>query len=372
MQLRPLLSHVYARDREDYLPAELAESLLDEGPGEPNDLRSAYLADTAAVLLEDAVARLRAKSHEAAGLEAEAPNMPGEVGSPAASWRAREASWKVAALLRAMAMPREEAAVPDDVYWAAALIDACETGVKEGAARRMVGAAVLRRLAAHEDMLDKWIAQLRGRSATAAPTILQSLAGHTRPDPTAILGALQKGTLGYAPPDPRRLDPELVLAARATLADNLRALEAGAIQPIQPIRQIGSTGSIATAAPAQYNAKLQQMLQGIREAAAPAAPAGLPAAPAGFPAAPAAPAGLPAAPAAPAGLPAAPAAPAGLPAAPAAPAGLPAAPAAPAGVPAAPAAPAGVPAAPAGVPAAPAAPPASLPTEIKELVDAVA
>jgi hypothetical protein len=415
MQLRPLLATVYAREREAFLPSELEESLLDtETEGQPEShvhgpLWRAYLVDTAIALLEDAVVRLRRKSHAAAELEATLPSSSSSPSSGSASWATREASWSVPAVERAMTMPREGRRVPDDVYWGAALIDACETAVAAGAARRLVGAAVLDRLAKHEALLDASIAQLRAAAQAAppgkqqkrkqAPTethlpqlpaarILDSLREQPQASADELLRALQEGTLGYAPPDARRLDAQMVAEARGVLVRNLAALAAPATTPTETLLRAAGGGSgtnvsellrspdpTAPVPKSPYNAqsaglrnpRLQEMLS---FAAAPAAPASAaPAAPAS--AAPAAPAS--AAPAAPASAapaapaPAAPAAPA--PAAPAAPA--PAAPAAPA--PAAPAAPAGA-AGSSGDPRSVAAPASTAPasSEVMDLANAVA
>jgi hypothetical protein len=209
--LRPILEAVYERDREEFSPASVLDVLADVSS---EQLASLLAADTVqheevarkqvleavSALVEDAVCRLRAKSSRAVELEE-------EHAKESAVWREREPSWRARAVYGAMNLPRGLPDVPATLFWSAAMIKACETSVRDHGASRNVAWALLRSLAELERLVDLSISALekRGKKHRAAPA-------PAAPD-------LDNPHLSYCPPDPRRIDPEILLIARKVIAD---------------------------------------------------------------------------------------------------------------------------------------------------------
>jgi len=202
---------------EDLAPLLSNEALAME------ELAQAQVLEAIVVLLEDGVHRLRKKSALAADLEVQC--LPEEEAKP---WRDREPSWRARALLAAMALPREVADVPDALYWSAALIQVVETA--EAESQGTAAAAMLRKLADHERQLDVSIAALtetcRRKRIKVDGSAQEAAAAPVPLDPKHLT---------YAPPDPRRIDPEVLQIARKVLQ------RVAAVRPVQisPLRAAG-------------------------------------------------------------------------------------------------------------------------------------
>jgi hypothetical protein len=252
--LRPILHAVYGRERDESMgaagalgvtdaladvTAEDLAPLLAGSAAAMEELARAHVLEAVGALLEDAVCTLRRKSRALAEREREAGPAKAEPAKMAAQeegkeaeaaaapkpasttpWLDREASWRVRAVLDAMALPRELADVPDTLYWAAALIEACEAAVAYSPSR-LIAAAVLRRLADHERALDASLAILEAGRGEAR--------GRKKPPPTEALVPLDNPALTYCPPDPRRIDPEALAIARKVLARGSSDLAQGKV-----------------------------------------------------------------------------------------------------------------------------------------------
>jgi hypothetical protein len=290
-QLRPILAAVHARERDSYAQLGVLDVLADVTPEDlapllagtqltMEELARTQVLEAVAALLEDAVCTLRRKSRAAAQIESELRTglrAAGEGGRPgreaakpadaeqgtvpaapsATPWLDREPSWRARAVLSAMALPRELPEVPDRLYWAAALVDACEAAVADYAPARLVAAAVLRKLAGHERALDASLASLTRGSKSADVRRAREIAEAARRDPPP----LDNARLSYCPPDPRRLDPEVLEVARAVLA--------------RSARKLGEAAAGAPAAPREWDAGAWSLAQNQQAGTEPTAPIAL-------------------------------------------------------------------------------------------------
>jgi hypothetical protein len=273
MMLRPVLQAVYARERETG-DAEVEEALADVTPEDlapltaggamtMEELARAQVLAAVVALLEDAVCTLRRKSRALAEAERAIPTKTPTADAPETleeatpaepepkpsphPWRDREVSWRARAVLDAMALPRETTKVPDELYWAAALVEASETAVPL-APSRLVAAATLRRLADHERSLDAALAAMtaarkgkgKGRGKAKDPVTAELLAPP----------ALDNPSLSYCPPDPRRLDPEVLAIARKVLARGASDLAQGKVDAavVMSLPPAGAATAAITAA----------------------------------------------------------------------------------------------------------------------------
>jgi hypothetical protein len=274
--LRPILHAVYGRERDESMgaagalgvtdaladvTAEDLAPLLAGSAAAMEELARAHVLEAIGALLEDAVCTLRRKSRALAEREREAGPAKAEPAKMAAQeegkeaeaaaapkpasttpWLDREASWRVRAVLDAMALPRELADVPDTLYWAAALIEACEAAVAYSPSR-LIAAAVLRRLADHERALDASLAILEAGRGEAR--------GRKKPPPTEALVPLDNPALTYCPPDPRRIDPEALAIARKVLARGSSDLAQGKVDVALRAPSAFGTASFMPAAGAE-------------------------------------------------------------------------------------------------------------------------
>ena len=231
-------------------------SLIDAAGEEAEDLARRFVLEGCMWLLEDRVARLRAKSRRCAELE----RSRGDLSDSARYWDAREPGWRaehmLAAVLLAQSGGAGSGATNPVHFWGAILWEACSEAVRESnreagqgsggkirspidssgvphaatsaslagllASPPGIGGVLLRVLREIEMQLDRSVAKLGGggRGAARRDEAMRIFEGE-QPHATK---------LRYEPPDPRRLDP-LVLAVAVRVLKREQAKAEQAMNP---------------------------------------------------------------------------------------------------------------------------------------------